>query len=264
MATLGGTLRFAAALAAQNLRASLALRGAFWLQAAFMVANNLAFFSTWWILFHRFDEVGGWRLLDVATLFGVVASGYGLSVVFLGGARDLARAIGDGELDTLLVQPKPPLLHALASRSNASGWGDLATGAGMLFFAGALAPRALPWTALAVACSGTVFTASAVIVQSLAFWVRGMETLARQIWEFTLTFSLYPRALFEGGVSFLLYTLIPAGFVGFVPADLVRAPRPSLAAAALGAALLWSGVALVVFRRGLRRYESGNRIGARS
>ena len=29
------------------------------------------------------------------------------------------------------------------------------------------------------------------------------------------------------------------------------------------AALVWAGLALVVFRLGLRRYESGNRIGAR-
>jgi ABC-2 type transport system permease protein len=161
------------------------------------------------------------------------------------------------------VQPKPALLHALASRTNASGWGDMTTGLAMLFFSGALAPVTLPWSALAVLCSGAVFTASGVIAQCLAFWLRGMEALARQIWEFTLTFSLYPRTLFGGGVSFLLYTLIPAGFVGFVPSELVRAPSPLLAAAAVGAAALWTVLALAVFRAGLRRYESGNRIGAR-
>jgi ABC-2 type transport system permease protein len=192
-----------------------------------------------------------------------VASGYGLSVVFLGGTRDLARAIGEGELDTLLVQPKPVLLHALASRTNASGWGDMTTGLGMLFFSGGLAPAILPWSALAVLCSATVFTCNGVIVQCLAFWVRGMETLARQIWEFTLAFSLYPRTLFDGGVSVLLYTLIPAGFVGFVPSELVRAPSPLLALTAVGAAAFWAALALATFRLGLRRYESGNRIGAR-
>lgn len=259
-----GGLRFARALVAMNLRASLALRGAFLLQAAFMVLNNLAFFSIWWILFERFPEIGGWRLADMTTLFGVVASGYGASVVFAGGVRDLARAIEDGELDTLLAQPKPVLLHAVASRTLASGWGDLATGAGMLFVAGALHPSVLGWTVLAVATSGCVFTASGVIVQSLAFWLDGMPTLARQVWEFTLTFSLYPRPLFSGQLAFVLYTVVPAGFVGFLPAELVRAPSLSLAAAALGASLAWTWLALFVFARGLRRYASGNRIGARA
>jgi ABC-2 type transport system permease protein len=263
MTRRGGTLRFLRALVAMNLRASLALRGAFWLQAAFMVLNNVAFFAVWWILFERFDEIGGWRVRDLLSLFGVVASGFGLSVVFAGGVRELARAIDQGDLDTLLVQPKPVLLQAVASRTVASGWGDLATGAGMLLLVGALHPAALGWTALAVATSACVFTASGVLVQSLAFWLGGMESVARQIWEFTLTFSLYPRPLFSGAVSFLLYTVLPAGFVGFLPVELVRSPTPLLAGAALVSVCGWTLLALQVFRRGLRRYASGNRIGAR-
>ena len=247
-----------------NLRSGLALRGAFWLQAAFMVLNNVGFFAIWWLLFERFPEIGGWRLHDVLTLFGVVASGYGSSVVFAGGFRDLARSISDGELDSSLVQPKPVLLHVLASRSVVSGWGDLATGLIMLGIAGALAPTALGPTLLAVMASACVFTASGVIVQSLAFWLSGMEAFARQISEFTLTFSLYPRPLFSAEVGILLYTIVPAGFVGFLPAELVRAPSFALAVTALAASTGWTLLALHVFARGLRRYESGNRIGARS
>ncbi len=258
-----GTLRFTRALAAMNLRSSLALRGAFWLQAAFMALNNVAFFTTWWILFERFPEIGGWRINDVLTLFGVVASGYGAAMVLAGGVRDLARAIVEGELDSCLVQPKPVLLHLLASRTVASGWGDLASGLGMLALSGALDPSRLAATAVAVFASGCVFTANGVIVQSLAFWLDGMETLARQIMDFTLNFSLYPRTLFSGELSFLLYTVLPAGFVGFVPAELVRAPSLALAAAALAAAGAWIALALLVFRRGLARYASGNRLGAR-
>jgi ABC-2 type transport system permease protein len=264
VARLAGTLRFARALVAMNLRSSLALRGAFWLQAAFMLLNNLAFFSIWWLLFERYPEIGGWRLHDVGTLFGVVASGYGASVVFAGGVRDLGRAIREGELDSCLVQPKPVLLSAVASRTVASGWGDLATGALMLGLSGALAPGAIVPTGLAVASSACVFTASGVLLQSLAFWLDGMETFARQISEFTLTFSLYPRPLFAGELAFLLYTVLPAGFVGFLPAELVRAPSLGLAAAALGASIGWTLLALFVFGRGLARYASGNRIGARS
>jgi ABC-2 type transport system permease protein len=257
------TLRFARALVATNLRASLALRGAFWLQAAFMVGNNLAFFTTWWILFARFREIGGWRLPDMMTLFGVVACGFGLSVVFCGGARRLAHAIVDGELDPLLVQPKPVLLQAVGSASTASGWGDMVSGVGMLYLAGRLEPATLPFVVLAIGVSGAVFTAVGVIFQSLAFWLGDVEQLARQLWEFTLAFALYPRPLFAGGISLLLYTVLPAGFVGYLPVELVRAPSPLLCLAAAGAAVGWCLLALVVFALGLRRYESGNRFGVR-
>jgi ABC-2 type transport system permease protein len=263
MASVTHTLRFAGSLVVTNVRASLALRAAFWLQAAFMAANNLAFFTTWWLLFERFDEIGGWRLRDMMTVFGVVACGFGLCVVFGGGARRLARMIIDGELDSLLIHPKPVLLHAVGSSSIASGWGDMVTGVGMLYLAGRLTLESLPFVALAVATSGLVFTAVIVTFQSLAFWLGDTEQLARQAWEFTLTFALYPRTLFSGGVSFLLYTLIPAGFVGFLPVELVRVPSAALCLAVFGGAVLWWLVALAVFAAGLRRYESGSLFGAR-
>jgi ABC-2 type transport system permease protein len=263
MAGIGPTWRFARALVTQNLRASFALRGAFLLQAAFMVGNNLAFFTTWWLLFGRFKEIGGWRLIDMVTLFGVVASGFGLSVTLGGGARRIARMVADGELDPLLVQPKPVLLHAVGSASFASGWGDFATGIGMLYLAGKLAPAFLPFVILAVVASAVTFTAVGVVYQSLAFWLGDTEQLSRQLWEFTLNFALYPRPLFSGEVSFLLYTLLPAGFVGFLPVEVVREPSARVCLAAVAGAVMWWGLASAVFALGVRRYESGNRFGAR-
>ena len=53
---MGGTLRFLRALVATNLKASFALRGAFWMQVFFMLFNNLIFFVMWWIFFDRFEE----------------------------------------------------------------------------------------------------------------------------------------------------------------------------------------------------------------
>jgi ABC-2 type transport system permease protein len=78
-----------------------------------------------------------------------------------------------------------------------------------------------------------------------------------------ITFSLYPAEIFPGLVRVLLYTLIPAAFIGTVPVKLLKefswGNLALLAAFAAGLALL----AQVVFRLGLRRYESGNLITAR-
>lgn len=263
MARLRPTLAFLRALVATNLRASLALRGAFLLQAGLMILNNLAFFAFWGILFGRFREIGDWKFADMQTLWGVVGCGYGLSVVFLGGTRSLARAIVEGQLDPLLVQPKPVLVQAVASSSAASGWGDIAMGVAMLWLAGHLAPSHVPFALVAVAVSGLVFTASAVVMQSLAFWLGDVTELARQLWNFTLNFSLYPRPLFGGAIAFLLYTVLPAGFVGFLPVDLVREPSLGQLALALAACASWCALALAVFQAGLRRYESGSQFGMR-
>jgi ABC-2 type transport system permease protein len=258
------TLRFALALTATNMKASFALRGAFWLQALAMLLNNVFFFSIWWIFFHRFEEIRGWRVDDMAALFGVVVGGYGIAVLLFGGVRDLSRLIVEGDLDSLLTQPKSPLLQALTSRSVASGWGELATSLLFLAISGKLTLGTVPLALVAVLVSGAVFTATGVLIHSLAFWLGRIETLARQLWEFTITFSIYPRPLFGGALKLLLFTLIPAGFIGYLPVELLREFRWTGLVGALAGASLYVVLALVVFERGLRRYESGNRFGVRA
>ncbi len=257
------TLRFAAQLFATNLKASFALRAAFWLEAAAMLLNNVFYFSIWWIFFHRFEEIGGWHVSDVAALYGVVAGGFGLAVLLAGGVRDLSRQIIEGDLDSLLTQPKSPLLQAVGSRTLASGWGELCTCVLFLWISGLVTPATVPLAALAVVASGVVFTASGVLIHSLAFWLGRIENLARQLWEFLITFSLYPRPLFSGALKLMLFTVVPAGFIGFLPVELLRAFSWSGLAAALAGAVLYSVLAALVFAAGLRRYESGNRIGVR-
>lgn len=257
-------LGFAAALFATNLKASLALRGAFWTAAVAMVLNNAIFFTMWWIFFERFEDVRGWRLADVAALYGVVAMGFGAVTVFCGGLRDLALRIFEGGLDALMTQPKGLLLHTLGSRTWASGWGDLASGVLFIALSGLVGPRALPAAAVAVALSTTVFIASGVILHSAAFWLGRVDTLVRQLWEFLVTFSLYPSSLFGGALRLLLFTVVPAGFIGHLPVELIRDFSWPVLAFATAAAAGYAALALWVFRRGLARYESGNRIAVRA
>jgi ABC-2 type transport system permease protein len=258
------SLRFLAALVSINLKSSFALRGAFWLQAGFMLANNVLFFVFWWIFFERFEEVRGWRLPDVAALFGIVAAGFGAAVVFAGGMRDLSRTIVDGDLDAFLTQPKSALLHLTASRTFASGWGDLCSGFAFLLLSGLVDAKSLPLAGVAILCSATVFVASGIVIHSLAFWLGRIEPVARQMWDFLVTFSTYPPTLFSGALKLVLFTLLPAGFIGYLPAELVRDFGWGGLLAAVGGAAAYMLLAIAVFHAGLRRYESGNRFGVRA
>lgn len=258
------TLRFARALMATNIKASFALRGAFLLQAGFMVANNLLFFVFWWLFFDRFEEVGGWRLHDVAALFGLVACAFGSAVVFAAGLKDLARMIVEGDLDPFLTQPKSLLLNATASKTQPSGWGDILSGLILLSYSGYLHWTSLPLLLVAVGASATVFIATGVIMHSAAFWLGRIETLARTMWEFLVAFSSYPRPIFAGALKWVLFSVIPAGFIGFLPVELMRDFQWSGLAMVIGGACFYAGLARWVFAAGLRRYESGSRIGLRA
>jgi len=148
--THSNTLRFTRALLAANLKSTVMLRGAFVMQVAFMALNNLTFFVFWWALMRRVPMLRGWRLGDIQVLFGIVAAGFGLAVTFAGGVRHLGRFIDEGELDTLLTQPRPVLLYALGLRSQASGVGDMLSGMAFIGWSGAFSWRALPMVAFGI------------------------------------------------------------------------------------------------------------------
>jgi ABC-2 type transport system permease protein len=97
-----------------------------------------------------------------------------------------------------------------------------------------------------------------VFTGSLSFFLGNAGVLADQWRAAMITFSTYPSILFEGAVKVLLYTLVPAGFVSYLPAQALRDLSLADAGLALAGSLgvLVAGVA--VFYAGLRRYESGN------
>ena len=256
-----GNRSFVQALVVTNLKAAAALRGAFAMQVVFMILNNATFFVFWWALMRRVPDLRGWHLGDIEVLFGVVAAGFGLTVTLAGGVRHLSRLIDDGELDTLLTQPKPVLLHALGLRFQPSGLGDVLSGVVFLAWSGQVSWRAAPLVVLAIATSALVFLACGIVFHSLAFWAGNVETVARQMWELVITFALYPEPLFGGALRLILFTLLPAGFVGYVPAHLAQRPTLALAALATTAAVVYLIIAVVLFDRGLKRYASGSRFG---
>jgi ABC-2 type transport system permease protein len=261
--SIANNTAFVLALFRSQLGASFALRAAFFTSAAFMLLNDLLFLITWWLIMQRFGHVRGWRIEDVMCLYAVSAGGYGICVIVFGGVYDLSRKIQDGELDSFLVQPKNVLFQALASQTRPSGWGDLVAALALFALSGLVSWRSLPWLVIALACSAVTFAACGVVMHSLAFWLGRIHSLSRGLWEFTLNFSLYPPALFDGAMKFILFTLLPAGFISYLPVELIRHPTALALAAAVGGTALYSAFALWLFARGLRHYASGNRFSAK-
>ena len=105
---------------------------------------------------------------------------------------------------------------------------------------------------------GVAFIGFGVLAGSLSFFLGNAGALADQ-WRNTLiSFSTYPPTLFQGAVKILLYTVIPAGFVSYLPVEALRSMSPIYALLSIGGALSLLGAGTGSFYLGLRRYESGN------
>jgi len=252
-------ISFARALVTTNIKATLALRAAFVIQVVFMALNNFTFFVFWWALMRHVTTLRGWQIADIELLFGLVAAAFGLTVTVAGGVRHLGRFIADGDLDTLLTQPKSVLVHALGLRSQPSGFGDLISGLIFIVWSGQISWRTVPFVVVVIAASALIFVACGVVFFSLAFWLGRVETVATQLWELLVTFSLYPEPLFGGTLRLVLFTVLPAGFVGYLPVHILRAPSIASVAMLLLAAIGYVWMAVLIFERGLRRYASGSR-----
>ncbi|MGH7678209.1 MAG: ABC transporter permease [Gemmatimonadaceae bacterium] len=252
-------MRFATALVSTSVRSAMAERGAFIMRVVLMAVNNAIFFTFWIVLLSRVPQIRGYELGDVAVLYGIVAVAHGLAWFFAGGIQQLARVIHDGELDALIAQPKPTLLYAVGSRSQPSGLGDMVSGLVMIGLSGRVGLLGTPLVIAAGVAGAIVLVSTAVVLHSAAFWLGRTETASRQLYECTLMFSLYPDTLFTGPMRWILFTLIPAGFVGYLPAELIRAPTAWTAVGIGLGVTAYAVLAARVFQRGLRAYSSGSR-----
>lgn len=241
-----------------NLKAHLEYRGAFLSQMVAMIVNDCVWVSFWILFFDRFPVIHGWGAVDVITLWAISASGFGIAESIFGNSAQLAALIAQGELDAWLLYPRALLSHLILGKMNATAIGDAIFGYAIyVMFVHPDFAHFLLFAVLTFSVAIT-FVGVNILAGSLGFFLGNAQVLADQ-WRFALaTFSVYPPSLFDGPIKFVLYTLIPAAFVSYLPIEaLHQFSLPIVAISMLGSSAVVV-VAGTVFYLGLRRYESGN------
>lgn len=251
-------LKFLLAIWKTNLQSAMEYRASFLSQMIGMMLNNFIYFAIWIIFFNRFQDVRGWGVNDMYLTFGVLASAFGLVSVLFGNAFMLSDIISKGRLDYYLSLPKPVLIHTIASRTIASGMGDFTYGFISYAMSGYFSWDGLLRFILAMLLAATVFAAFLILTQSLAFWFGMMNNFSNLVLNALLTFGIYPITLFDNYAKLILFTIIPAAFMGALPADFIRAFTWQTLAELLAGALVFLGLSIFIFQSGLRRYESGS------
>lgn len=246
------------AYAKLNLQAQLEYRGAFIFQVAAMFINDGVWVAFWGLFFTRFPVLQGWTIKDVITIWAITAAGFGLAYAVFGNALELAGLIAQGQLDVWMLYPRALLSHLLLGRMSATAWGDMLFG--YVAYIGFVQPdltHFLMFVGLSLSVA-LLFIGFSIASGSLSFFLGNAIGLADQ-WRFALvTFSTYPPILFEGTVKLMLYTLIPAAFVSYVPLEALHSLSLMYAGFALAGAAVVLAIGIILFYYGLRRYESGN------
>lgn len=256
-------LRFWGHLFWTGLKAQAAYKTAFSLTILAMVVNDGIWLLFWWLFFRRFPVLKGWEGQDIIMLWAVVTLAYGIVFGLMGNLLRLADLIIKGDLDLYLALPKPALPHLLLSTVAVSNLGDIVFGTAVFFVLGDPSPTRFLLYVLAALLGAMILFGFALIFHSLAFFVGRADTLAGQAVQSFVSFSSYPGPIFEGALKILLFTALPAGFIDTMPVAVIRQPSLPFIGEALLAGGLLTGLGLFLWKKGLKRYESGNLMGAR-
>jgi ABC-type uncharacterized transport system, permease component len=256
-------LRFLGVSFAVNVQAVVEYRLNFLVQVFGMILNNAAFAVFWGVLIGKVGNVGGYGFSDVMLIWALVSTSFGLAHVIFGNVRSIGQIVQKGELDLYLLQPKDVFLNVLCSRTVVSAWGDFLYGYIVLaLMPGLDLSRFLLFSMLAIS-GAIVFASVFAAAESLCFFLGDASGIADAITEFLISFSLYPENIFGSGMRWIFYTIIPSGFIAFVPMAALKALDWPLAPLLLAIALAYAAASYGLFRLGLRRYESGNQMSAR-
>ncbi|MGW0335436.1 ABC transporter permease [Streptomyces sp. NPDC003011] len=219
------------------------------------------------LMFSQVDVLGGYTLPEVAFLYGLSATAFGIADLVIGSAGRLGSRVRDGTLDTLLVRPAPVLAQVAADRFALRRLGRITQGALVLGYA--LVALDIGWTPVKVlmvpvmlVCGGAIF--SAVFVAGAAFQFVAQDASEVQS-AFTYggqTLLQYPPTVFGRGLVRGVTFVFPVAFVNWVPASYVLGRPYPLAVPQWAAftpplvAVVCCGLAGLAWRAGLRSYRS--------
>lgn len=254
-------------LVAARLRGQVQYRLSFLLQVSASFTSTLVGLLAIVILFRAFHDLAGWRVAEVALLYGLVSLAFGLTELFGAGFDQVTVLVRTGEFDRLLIRPAAPFLQVLAADLQMWRLGRVAQG----FVALALAQHwlALVWTPVktlvflsAVTSTALVFFTVLVIGAALCFWtVESSE--AQNIFTYGGTeLASYPLHIYDRWLRAAFLYLVPLGLTSYYPTLYILAKPDPLGlpsvtpflAPAVAATFFVAG--LGVWRLGLRHYQS--------
>jgi ABC-2 type transport system permease protein len=245
-----------------NIMREMTNRITFLTNVCFMVLNNATFIVQWLLLFHLKKNIGGYALEDIMVLWGLAASTYGFSHVLFQRAYSISDLIMNGKLDSFLVQPKNVLLSVITSGTSSSAIGDFIYGYLMIIIFSFSLSNLILFTYFTIT-GALIMTAFAVIAGSISFWIVRGDMLAENMNNTLVHFTTYPDTIFKGVVRYLLYLIVPVGFLVYLPLHAILQFHFMSIIAVTGFTAFLLLLAFFLFYRGLRRYSSSNLMSAR-
>ncbi|MFC8621453.1 ABC transporter permease [Streptomyces anulatus] len=224
-------------------------------------------FATILLMFTHVDALGGYTLPEIALLYGLSATAFGLCDLLLGSMDRVGRRVRDGTLDTLLVRPVPVLAQVAADRFALRRLGRITQG--LLVLGYALVALDIAWTPLKVLMLPMMVVSGAAIFGAIFVAGAAFQFVAQDASEVQNSFTYggttllqYPPTIFAKDLVRGVTFVVPLAFVSWLPALYVLdreypvdLPQWVAFLPPLVAVACWA-LAGLAWRTGLRAYRS--------
>lgn len=248
-----------------NLKSVIEYKKSFLIQCLFMFLNNAFFLVFWFVIINAAGEDAGITMNDILYVWSLPVIAYGVAFFFFGGIRELGRHILEGSLDVYLTQPKNVILNVMMSGMDFGAAGDLLYGFVIGLFATEFNLGKFALLLLFGALGAVFYICAEAIVRILTIFIGNTDNI-EHIYILTLmtSFSSYPKEIYGSKIKFLLYTIIPSGYVAFAPIDFVKTLDIKVLIMFFVAMAIFVGATILLTKHALKKYESGNAIALRS
>ena len=227
-------------------------------------------FATLLLYFVPFPSLLGWHVGEVAMLSAVVSVGFGLAELFGGGIDNFSEVIRRGDFDRVLLRPVTALIQVSTNEFRLRRLGRITQG----FCAFALAlfllrGAHLAWTPLKILAlffgtisSGLIFVSILLLGATVCFWTIETTELTNILTYGGREMLSYPLTIYNQVLQRMFVFIVPLAFGTYIPVCYVLGRAlpfglpDGLAFFSPLVALLFALVALVVWRFGVRRYQS--------
>ncbi len=261
------SLRIGASLWLAGLRSALEYRVDFVLMTVMGLVRQGTGMALIWVILARFQTLAGWTLGEVAFLYGLRLTALALCGLASGSIWSVQTYVRLGEFDLILVRPIHALLQILTKHIPISALSDLVGGVVLLAAANSLVavawtPLAILYLLLALVGSALIQLAVRLLVVAFSFRVLNVNALLGILGEQFREFGSYPLSIFNSTLQLLLTFGLPVAFMAYFPATVLLGRTselqvpPLFAYGAPLAGVVWIGIALWVFEREMRNYQS--------
>ena len=253
------------ALVRSRVAAQASYRTSFALDLAAQVLLVLVEFAEVYIVFHQVDSLGGFDFGEVALMYGLAVTGFGLADLAVGHVDRLPYYVRTGTFDAFLLRPLSALGQLVTSDFSLRRLGRV--GSSIVVLVLALSAVDVDWTparalllVVTPLAGAAIFSAVFVATSAIGFYVVEGTEFANAFTYGGNYLSSFPFTVFGTAIRRFFTFVVPAAFVAYLPTlALLGRPDPTglptwLSWCAVPVAVLASAAAGLTWRAGLRHY----------